>query len=724
MPRKKIYLVLAIHNHQPVGNFDFVFNQGYEDCYGPLMDVMENRPDTHLTLHYSGPLAEWIDSHDPSYFDRMADLVKNGSVEMLSGGFYEPMLSALDPDDAIGQIRMMNEFLESRLGAVPRSMWLTERVWDASIPRIMGAAGIEATMVDDHAFNLAGIDDDPVTGYRVTEKNGAIAKVFAIDKNLRYLIPFKEPHEVIGYLRSVYDGLESSTVLVYGDDGEKFGMWPGTKEWVVEQGYLYKLFDALQKENNWLEVIHLSDAIDKVKAGGRIYLPESSYPEMMEWAQPADAAKKFGFLVGRLKEIGLWDQARPFVKGGIWFNFLSKYTESNMMHKRGVFISNYLKRAAHAGANMDALDMARREMYQAQCNCGYWHGLFGGLYLGHLRSAIYEHYTKAENLIDSAVHTGRRWSDTKIIDYDADGNDEVVLRNANSFVVLHPDMGASIMDLTFKPKAFNFQNLLRRYEEPYHDKVGTGGQNQGDGDKPVSIHDVADAGDSSLRDLLVYDQYPRFSGYTYILSRPVTPQEYRSNQIKTIGNFIFKPFEIVDRPVDNSNGEARVVLAADGYLQVNGTPFLVSLNKIFTLKQDGTLVLTHEITHKGQNVIDIFLGIELNLTMLSPGDHIHKLMIDRKEMDRFGLSDMAAIDGVNRFGLQDNWRMMRLEVTSGRAFTLVFAPIQTVSHSEKGFDATYQGTGFMITLPMKLVPGAVSSHSLSISPQDLGGSDA
>ncbi len=724
MPRKKLYLVLAVHSHQPVGNLDFVFNQGYEDCYKPFLDVIKDRPDIPLTLHYSGPLAEWIDAHDPSYFDRMAELVRVGSVEMLSGGFYEPMLAALDPDDAVGQIQMMNEFLGERMGAEPMSMWLTERVWESSLPLVMRSAGIQSTMVDDHAFNLAGIDEDPVTGYWVTERNGETVNIFAIDKNLRYLIPFKEPREVVGYLRSVFDRMSETTVLVYGDDGEKFGMWPGTKEWVVNQGYLNKLFDVLKKESGWLEVVHLSKAADILRPRGRIYLPESSYPEMMEWAQPTHAERQFGVLTERLKETGMWDLARPFVKGGIWFNFLAKYTESNLMHKRGVFISKYLKRADHAGADMEALKQARQEMYKAQCNCGYWHGLFGGLYLGHLRAAIYEHFTRAEQLIDRSVYSKKDWAETDVLDYDADGNDEVILRNARSFVAIHPVMGGAIMDLTFKPMAFNFLNLLRRYEEPYHDKVGTNPQNQGDQKQPVSIHEAADTGDASLRELLTYDRYPRFSGYTYILPRPVTPQEYRNNRIKTVGEFIFKPFDIIARPAKEANNEARVALGAKGYLQVNGTPFAVVLNKFYTLRQDGTLVLTHEITHKGPEPVDLFLGIELNLTLLSPGDHVHKLLINRQEMQGFGLSDMAAIDNVNRFGLQDNWRMMRLEVTSGRPFTLVFAPIQTVSHSEKGFDATYQGTGFMVIVPIKLVPGAVSAYSLTISPQDLGGKNA
>jgi len=32
---------------------------------------------------------------------------------------------------------------------------------------------------------------------------------------------------------------------------------------------------------------------------------------------------------------------------------------------------------------------SRDHLWRAQCNCPYWHGVFGGLYLPHLRAAVY-----------------------------------------------------------------------------------------------------------------------------------------------------------------------------------------------------------------------------------------------------------------------------------------------------------------------------------------------
>ncbi len=54
-------------------------------------------------------------------------------------------------------------------------------------------------------------------------------------------------------------------------------------------------------------------------------------------------------------------------------------------------------------ANGEQLDWARRALYRAQCNCPYWHGAFGGIYLPHLRNAVYNQMIAADNLLDQAT---------------------------------------------------------------------------------------------------------------------------------------------------------------------------------------------------------------------------------------------------------------------------------------------------------------------------------
>src|SRR5262245_39685036 len=94
-----IQFCLALHNHQPVGNFDFVFEQAYQDSYLPFLEVFERYEPLKISLHTSGPLVEWLDRHHPDYLDRLARLVASGRVEIVGGAFYEPILTMIPTRD-------------------------------------------------------------------------------------------------------------------------------------------------------------------------------------------------------------------------------------------------------------------------------------------------------------------------------------------------------------------------------------------------------------------------------------------------------------------------------------------------------------------------------------------------------------------------------------------------------------------------------------------------
>ena len=106
---------------------------------------------------------------------------------------------------------------------------------------------------------------------------------------------------------------------------------------------------------------------------------------MTEWALPPEQGETLEDIIASLKNDGRWEAWRPFVRGGVWDNFLVKYDESNRMHKKMLFISE----------RVDNEPEAREALWRGQCNCAYWHGLFGGLYMGHLRRAIHENLIRA-----------------------------------------------------------------------------------------------------------------------------------------------------------------------------------------------------------------------------------------------------------------------------------------------------------------------------------------
>ena len=155
-----IRLVFVIHDHQPVGNFDDVFARTYADSYLPFLDLIERHPAIRIAIHTSGPLAEWLDRHRPDYLDRLAARVAAGQIEIVGGGFYEPILALLTPRDRIGQIGLYRDWLTARLRAPVSGMWVAERVWDPGMAADIARAGMTWTILDDTHFKAAVLRDD------------------------------------------------------------------------------------------------------------------------------------------------------------------------------------------------------------------------------------------------------------------------------------------------------------------------------------------------------------------------------------------------------------------------------------------------------------------------------------------------------------------------------------------------------------------------------------
>src|SRR5579859_2531726 len=106
------HLVLLIHAHQPCGNFGHVLEKSYANSYLPFIELLEKHPAVHAGLHYSGPLLTWIEENRPDYFTRLKALVSSGQIELIGGGFYEPILVSIPPQDQLEQISRLAAYLE------------------------------------------------------------------------------------------------------------------------------------------------------------------------------------------------------------------------------------------------------------------------------------------------------------------------------------------------------------------------------------------------------------------------------------------------------------------------------------------------------------------------------------------------------------------------------------------------------------------------------------
>ncbi len=662
----RVNFLFGIHNHQPVGNFGFVIEEAYEKSYKPFIETLEKFPNVKMAIHFTGWLLDELVKRYPDYIKEVRNLVEKGQLEIFTGGFYEPIIPVIPEEDRVGQIKKLSERIEKLFGTKPRGMWLAERVWEPQIAKALAIAGVEYVVVDDSHFKNAGHYEDELTGYYVTEEEGYTLKVFPISKKLRYLIPFENVEDTISFLKT-FATSDGKNALVMFDDGEKFGVWPGTYEQVYTKKWLEEFFSAIEKNSSWLNSVSFSDYVDTHSAIGRTYLPISSYSEMMEWALPTRARANFESLIENLKKSNTYDSMEMFLKGGIWRTFLAKYTESNLMHKKVLYIHDLIKKMNVK--NPEALN----EYWQGQCNDPYWHGVFGGLYLPHLRAAIYNHLIKAEMMIDRA-----KGGKAEVFDYDKDGLDEIVLKNEKIEIIVDPDYGGRVLEIDLRDKGYNLINSLTRRYEVYHElmpKAITNEQLEKLG-RAKTIHDVILTKEEGLQRYLHTDWYERFSFMDHFFGDNATLDGYASSVYPEQGDFVNQPYEMINK----------YTLLRHGHVWIGSDWIPVDVKKNFKI-DDNLLRVHYTIKNVSNRKISLWFGSELTVNLMS-GES------DDRYFD-WGQKHRASYTGEfesKKVEVVSEYEQVHVEIETDQKAKYWMYPIYTISYSEAGFEKVYQGT--------------------------------
>ena len=702
----QLRLVLVFHNHQPIGNFDGVFEQAYQDSYLPFLDVFEQYERLKIAIHTSGSLMEWLDAHHPEYVDRLARLAAVGRLEIVGGAFFEPILAMIPARDRIGQISTYTHWLESRLGSPVRGMWMPERVWEQSMTSDLVEAGIGYTILDDFHFKNAGLTQEELHGYYVTEDDGKILNVLPGSEPLRYMIPFQSPDETINYLRNVANQ-HPGAVVIFGDDGEKFGTWPDTKEHVYDRGWLRQFFDALSANNDWLKVTTPGEAIDSIAPLGKLYIPEGSYREMTEWSLPSQKINEYEDAQHALQDQGAWDRIAPFVRGGYWRNFKVKYPETNTMYARMQLVSQRLHQAIEAGQSGELIDQARLALYRGQCNCSYWHGAFGGIYLPHLRNAVFEQLIAADNLLDlkenRSWQAGQEpWVELDAADYNLDGRSEVRLSNNRLTVFVAPIAGGQIYELDVKAICHNLLATLARRPEAYHRKVLKGPS--GAGDNVSSIHDRVVFKQEGLNERLGYDSWQRHSLIDHFYATDTHPEAVAAGNVVEHGDFAQGSYEAKLR---RSAGRVQLQLFREG--NVSGKPLRIT--KGITLNQaDSTLEIAYlleEVPSEG----NFFFAPEFNFSGLPAGAE-GRFFKDCQGNALGQLGHPLDLSDTTELALVDEWLGIDVGISFDRPTSIWTYPVETVSQSEGGFELVHQSVA---VLPhWQLVPDVNGCWSVTL----------
>ncbi len=688
----RLPLVLVIHCHQPVGNLDEVFSRAVDLCYAPFLDAVEAHPGVRLGLHFSGSLLEWLEQNRPGLLERLAALAGREQIELLGGGFYEPLLPLIPEEDAQGQLMLMREYLSSRFGRAPHGAWLGERLWSPELARNLARAQLQYTLVDDIHFPPPPAGKTHARGTFVTEHQGRALAVLPIARELRNHIPFQPVAEVTRLLQEA--AREGSECLCYADDGEKFGLWPGTHEWVFGKGWLEEFFAALET-SEFIETLTPSACLERFPPRQRVYLAAGGHEDLLFWSLPLPTRERLEALRQKLEPAGLWQEVRPWLGSGRVMDFFVKYPEANHLHKKMLHVSRKLRQAQAEGISAERLAPARRALYRGQCGCACWHGWFGGLYLPHLRDRLYRELLTAEDILDRQIQGADEWISFEPRDFDGDGQDELIAENAALSLVLDPSRGGTLAELDFRPARLNLTHVVSRHPEFYH-RLPEAAADTDDPDGERALFERFRP-DRFLRRCLV-DRFP---------AAGTTLEEILRGTYREEGDFGDGRFEISQAGIDEAGDcSFAATFNRTGHLRRPDGAHALSLEKTVRLPLDqAEIEVRYRLTNPGAEALALCFAPEFCLRL--PGIDRELCWLESPGMagpgPRLrGAGELPPSDGLE---LVDESENLRLRFSFSPAASVWHHPVETITRTESGLSLINQGHALLMRFALELPPG-------------------
>ncbi|MBN2586571.1 MAG: DUF1926 domain-containing protein, partial [Candidatus Fermentibacteraceae bacterium] len=472
--------------------------------------------------------------------------------------------------------------------------------------------------------------------------------------------------------------------VFYGDDGEKFGVWPGTRELCYDSGWLDRFFTAAGSQD-WLDVVLPSEAA-ALPASGPFYIPACSYPEMGEWTVHENDREDYRKAGQLLRGNGMADAAERLLTGGFWRNFLSFYPESKELHGR-ILSSEQMIRSS-------GITEALHHFWRSQCNCAFWHGVFGGIYLPHLREAVWREINLAEQ---SALGSTDGYPMVRSLDLNADGLEETVIATPSMSLIVHPERGLTVSQLTLiRPdgEPVTMGNVLSRRPESYHSEI----PGSRPSDTAGTIHGNLGSKEEGLSDKVTVDRWRRVSFTELVM--PVSAEYSDWERCRSVVS------SAVTRPGFSGPeiGGGRIGFRCES--SAGGLCWTKELS--LSLSEPELTSRTEFASGPGSRA-----GIEVCLNLMTGSSPDRFYRIDGGEeriMSAGGRSRGRTVE------VTDRWRRAGAIIEIDMESDIWVTPLESVNRSESGFESVHQGTAFFFS---RVIGGAPVTMEVSLEMKHL-----
>lgn len=410
------------------------FEEIYKDVLSPLAKLLYANPEINFTLSFSGPQIKYFKRCKNEYISIIHELLDRKQIEVLGGGYYDPILPLLTNLDRVSQIDLLTGEIRQNFGKHPRGMTLFGDCWDSSIVNSCQSCGIEYVLMDSSFINPSKLCFLPLY---MTELNKSI-EIYPTYDDLK-------PNELISP-----ENFVSQIVNKVSKLEKKNTFYQFVPDRIVNIKLNFEDFKKLKKKNffeklnaylknNEKSGVKLSTISNYRKTGKIIkcpaYVPGGISGELCKYI---DSTAKVNYFTV--------------------YDFMEKYPQSRSLYNRIMFVNLLINQ--YKGDKIRKRT-AREKMWMAQNGTGLLCTARGAFQSSKYRQEAYKTLLEAEKILredNTFEETVTRF------DYDSDGNDEYICR-MNNYVSYISLISGAIQELEVVKNTGNYADNLSRQEE-------------------------------------------------------------------------------------------------------------------------------------------------------------------------------------------------------------------------------------------------------------------
>lgn len=415
-----------------------ILDKNYQAVYKPIVKFLYTHPDFPFSFSLSGNQIRFFKKRKNELITIFRELVERKQVEVLGGGYYDPVLPLLYPVDRNGQIDMLSAEIRQTVGKRPRGISLFGDCWDSSLVNNIHTCGIEyvlleSTLIPDNKRKFLPII--------MSDLNKSV-DIFPYYDGL---IPTNDitPEDFLLNIEKSVEKIERKDNY-FQLDVDRIVCINLTHEKIIELTSS-KWFDKLAQyiENNpdsRIKFTTLTEYKKNIKVKVPAYIPAGINGSVAKWIDRAYT-----------------ESTKPKNQYTV-YDFMDTYRLSHELYNRIMYISMLVNQYKNDKMRKKA---AREKLWEAQNGTGLLCSDKGAFANSKYRQQSYKSLMEAEKILRE---DGKFKETVTCFDYNSDGLNEYVCRMERYFAYISLISGA-VQELDYIKNTGNYADNLSRVSE-------------------------------------------------------------------------------------------------------------------------------------------------------------------------------------------------------------------------------------------------------------------